>query len=101
MELGREFDAVKEPHQGITAFELWKLHKERRDIRQEYLKAWNGTAQHTRTGRPIDAIISPVAAYAAPPHGKNKCASRVRRVRRMNFIIPFQERVIHENLERG
>jgi amidase len=54
---------------GITAYQLWQLHKKKRDLRKEYLDHWESTAQATGTGRPVDAIISPVAPYAAPPHG--------------------------------
>ncbi|KAF7347635.1 Amidase domain-containing protein [Mycena venus] len=59
---------------GISAFELWKLHKIKRDLRQEYLKHWEETVSQTGTGRPVDAIISPMAPYTAPPHGMNKTA---------------------------
>lgn len=56
-----------------TAFELWQLHAERRTLQKEYLDHWNATRDLTGTGRPVDAIISPVAAYPAPPHGYNSC----------------------------
>ncbi|TCD71575.1 hypothetical protein EIP91_007322 [Steccherinum ochraceum] len=42
---------------------------------REYLTIWEDTAQGTGTGRPVDAIISPVAPYAAPPHGLNRNSS--------------------------
>lgn len=57
---------------GLSAYQLWQIQKQRRDLRQEYLDHWNATVTSTGTGRPIDAIISPCAAYAAPPHGMNK-----------------------------
>ncbi|KAH9474372.1 Acetamidase [Psilocybe cubensis] len=60
---------------GISAFQLWQIQKERRDLRQEYMDHWNATVRSTGSGRPIDAIISPCAAYAAPPHGMNKSAN--------------------------
>jgi amidase len=56
---------------GIAAYELWQIQKARRDLRQEYLAHWAKTAEVTETGRPVDAIIAPCAAYAAPPHGLN------------------------------
>lgn len=58
--------------EGVSAYELWQVQRRKRDIRQAYLNQWNQTAAVTGTGRPIDAIISPCAAYVAPPHGKNK-----------------------------
>ncbi|KAG1747892.1 general amidase [Suillus paluster] len=56
---------------GITAYQLWQVQKQRQNIRKEYLDHWEATASETGTGRPVDAIICPVAAHAAPPHGKN------------------------------
>lgn len=58
-----------------SAWELWKLHAERRTLQKEYLDHWNRTAEKTGTGRPVDAIISPVAAYPAPSHGYNSYVS--------------------------
>ncbi|KAG5645708.1 hypothetical protein DXG03_005403 [Asterophora parasitica] len=56
---------------GITAHELWQLHETKRDLRQKYLEHWLATESETGTGRPVDAIISPVAANTAAPHGEN------------------------------
>jgi amidase len=57
---------------GISAYKLWQLQKEKRDLRKEYLDYWESSFEMTGTGRPVDAIIAPVAPYAAPPHGMNK-----------------------------
>jgi len=57
---------------GRDAFALWNLQKLRRDLREAYLEHWNATVSQTGTGRPVDAIISPVAPWTAPPHGLNK-----------------------------
>ena len=57
---------------GTSAYELWQVQKRKLGLRQEYLDHWNSTVTLTGTGRPVDAIISPMAAYVAPPHGKNK-----------------------------
>ncbi|KAJ7887502.1 general amidase [Mycena olivaceomarginata] len=57
---------------GISAFELWQLHKKKRDLRQEHLNRWEETVNQTGTGRPVDAIICPMAPHTAPPHGLNK-----------------------------
>ncbi|KAG2366570.1 general amidase [Suillus spraguei] len=59
---------------GITAYKLWQVQKLRQNIRKEYLDHWNTTASETGTGRPVDAIICPVAPFAALPHGKNRYA---------------------------
>ncbi|KAI0641096.1 general amidase [Trametes meyenii] len=55
----------------LSAYELWQLHREKRELRKSHLDHWEATASKTGTGRPVDAIISPVAGYAACPHGCN------------------------------
>lgn len=57
----------------VSAYGLWQLQKRKLDLREKYLQHWNGTAKSSGTGRPVDAIISPCAPYAAPPHGLNRC----------------------------
>ena len=54
----------------ISAYQLWQLQKARTTLREEYLAAWRASAAYTGTGRPVDAIIAPVAPHAASPHGK-------------------------------
>jgi amidase len=56
----------------LSAYQLWQMHKKKRDLREEYLQHWNDTIKVTGTGRAVDAIISPVAPYTAIGHGKNK-----------------------------
>ncbi|KAH9991619.1 general amidase [Russula compacta] len=58
----------------ISAFELWQIQKRRTVLRKEYLDYWQSTKASTSTGRPVDAIISPVAPFPPPPHGKNSSA---------------------------
>ncbi|KAI0361655.1 general amidase [Trametes cingulata] len=55
---------------GISAYELWQVQKKRIALREEYLAHWRATAERTGTGRPVDAIICPVAPFPPPPHGK-------------------------------
>jgi len=55
----------------ISAFELFQVQKGRAALRKEYLDHWQGTRASTSTGRPVDAIISPVAPFPPPRHGKN------------------------------
>ncbi|THH06919.1 hypothetical protein EW145_g3745 [Phellinidium pouzarii] len=59
------------PIESLSAYELWQLQKKRTELRKAHLDLWESTASLTGTGRPVDAIISPVAPYAAIPHGKN------------------------------
>jgi amidase len=60
------------PKRHASVYDLWQIQKRKRDLRQEYLQHWEASVSMTGTGRPVDAIISPVAASAAPPHGKNR-----------------------------
>ncbi|KAG6864321.1 hypothetical protein C0991_010477 [Blastosporella zonata] len=55
----------------LSAYDLWQLHKEKRDLRKSHLDHWERTISRTGTGRPVDAIISPAVAYTAVPHGLN------------------------------
>ena len=57
-----------------TAYELWQIQKQKGNLRREYLDHWEQTKSLTHTGRPVDAIIAPVAPFAVPPHGMNKYA---------------------------
>lgn len=50
--------------------DLWKLHVERTSIMKRYLDRWNSTAQKTKNGKPIDAIIMPATPFAGSPHDK-------------------------------
>ncbi|KJA17602.1 hypothetical protein HYPSUDRAFT_46228 [Hypholoma sublateritium FD-334 SS-4] len=53
------------------AYDLWKLHDEKRALRKAHLDHWERTVRDTGTGRPVDAILSPAVAYTAVPHGLN------------------------------
>ena len=54
----------------VSVFNLWQHQKRKLALRQEYLEHWNNTVKATGTGRPVDALISPVIPYGgAPPHG--------------------------------
>lgn len=57
---------------GVSAFELFQIQTRRAVLRKEYLDYWKSTEALTSTGRPVDAIISPVAPFPPPPHGKYK-----------------------------
>jgi amidase len=43
---------------------------EKREAEKEYLEYWNSTSKLTGTDRPVDAIISPLAPFAAARPGK-------------------------------
>lgn len=58
--------------ESLTPYQVWQLQKKKAELRKAHLDVWQSTSMLTGTGRPIDAIIAPVAGSAAPPHGKNR-----------------------------
>lgn len=58
--------------EGISAYQLRQLHLEKQALREAHLAQWQETAQFTGTGRPVDAILCPVAPFVAPLHGTNE-----------------------------
>ncbi|KAF8597330.1 general amidase [Ceratobasidium sp. AG-I] len=57
---------------GLVAMSLWELrqmHKKKPELRKKYLDHWNSAVSQTKTGRPVNAIIS--LAFVILPLGKN------------------------------
>lgn len=69
------FDASKN-EKTLTTAEVQALNVRIRKYRAEYLAYWMGTAAHAEnsTGRPVDAVISPVAVVAAARKGRMRWA---------------------------
>ncbi|KAE8268990.1 hypothetical protein A4X09_0g3342 [Tilletia walkeri] len=57
----------KEP----TVYEGWQLNKTKVAYQKEFLDHWQATKGQTGTGRPIDAVLAPVAPWASCPHDMN------------------------------
>ncbi|KAF2239495.1 amidase [Viridothelium virens] len=53
------------PTEQANASEIAATNVVKRDLQKEYLERWNSTKELTSTGRPIDAILSPAAPFAA------------------------------------
>lgn len=51
--------------QVFTGGEIAANNVELRRLRKEYLDYWTGTVAHTSTGRPVDAVICPLAPWPA------------------------------------
>jgi hypothetical protein len=51
--------------QQYTASQISEINVLKRQYQKEYMEYWNSTASLTGTGRPVDAIISPLAPFAA------------------------------------
>lgn len=73
-ESNMELPKFSMPTKPLSAYELWQVQKKRIELRKVHLDLWESTVTLTGTGRPVDAIISPVAGYTAVPHGKNTSA---------------------------
>ncbi|CAO2658374.1 Nn.00g060970.m01.CDS01 [Neocucurbitaria sp. VM-36] len=54
----------------FTASEIAATNVELRGLKKAYLDYWNSTAERTSTGRPVDAVISPLAPWPAARPGK-------------------------------
>lgn len=52
----------------LSTYEYWQLCLRRKLFITQQLNAWEGTAESTGTGRPIDALIAPVAPYTSFTH---------------------------------
>ena len=48
-----------------TASQISAINVLKRQYQKEYMEYWNETASYTGTGRPVDAVISPLAPFAA------------------------------------
>lgn len=59
----------KEPVAEATATHIAQTNLEHRKWKKEYMDAWNSTASATGTGKPMDAIIAPLAPYPAARPG--------------------------------
>ncbi|OAP56028.1 amidase [Fonsecaea erecta] len=55
----------KQPGTPKTIDQVWDLNLKLRQYQQEYMDYWNSTAELTGTGRPVDAVLTPVAPFAA------------------------------------
>jgi amidase len=48
--------------------DVWKLQLEKTAYEKKVLETWNNTAKRTKSGKPMDAFISPIAPFAAVMH---------------------------------
>ncbi|KAK6581305.1 hypothetical protein PZA11_005996 [Diplocarpon coronariae] len=56
------YGSLKEQY---TASQICAVNVSKRQYQKRYMDYWNSTASLTGTGRPVDAVISPVAPFAA------------------------------------
>ena len=55
----------KAPKEQMNASEIASTNVAKREYQKEYMEYWNSTVDLTATGRPVDALIMPVAPFAA------------------------------------
>ncbi|PCH43375.1 general amidase [Wolfiporia cocos MD-104 SS10] len=79
-------ETIRPEETGISAYQLWQIQRERAELRKEYLDHWQKTVEITGTGRPVDAIISPGAPFAAPPHGKNGYTNYTKVLNALDYV---------------
>jgi len=48
--------------------DVWQIQLEKTAYQKKMLEVWNQTAKRTKSGRPMDAFISPLAPFAAVSH---------------------------------
>lgn len=53
------------PREEMTASKIAATNVAKREAQKEYMEYWNSTADKTKSGRPVDALIAPVAPFAA------------------------------------
>lgn len=53
------------PIEQAKATDIAAVNIAKREVQKEYMEFWNSTAAFTTTGRPVDAVISPVAPWPA------------------------------------
>ena len=56
----------------FSVAEIFRLNVAREGLRERVLHHWNATAARTASGRPVDAVLSPVAPTLAPPHDSTR-----------------------------
>jgi len=56
----------------FSGSEIAATNVEMRRLKKEYMDYWNSTAEQTGTGRPVDAVISPLAPFPAARREKYK-----------------------------
>ncbi|KAF8683449.1 Amidase, partial [Rhizoctonia solani] len=57
-----------------TLAQSWAANVQRDQFRARALKHWNDTALQSKSGRPVDAILCPVAPTLAPPYDTTRWA---------------------------
>ncbi|MCJ1402542.1 Acetamidase [Xylographa trunciseda] len=49
----------------MNASQIAATNVSKREFQKEYMEYWNSTTEHTGTGRPVDAVLAPLAPFTA------------------------------------
>lgn len=85
-----------------TATEIMENHREKREAEKIYMEYWNSTAELTGTGKPVDAIISPLAPFAAARPGKYSyyhCSTFVNVLDYTSVVVPVTK--VDKNVDKA
>jgi amidase len=52
-------------HEPLNATQIAAINVQKREYQKLYMDYWNSTAAQTKTGRPVDAVICPLAPFTA------------------------------------
>jgi amidase len=63
-------DSVQNGMTGQTARDLWPYHMERTAWQKRLLEIWTETANRTKSGQPVDALLCPVHPTVSAKHGQ-------------------------------
>lgn len=61
-QISSAYGTLKEEY---TASQICAVNVQKRQYQKAYMEYWNSTASLTGTGRPVDAVISPLAPFAS------------------------------------
>ena len=58
---------VGRPEDELTVYQNWQVNAQRRDFALRYAEKWNRSVTMTKTGRPVDGLLSPIHALPCYP----------------------------------
>lgn len=70
--MAKQVSLYQQEMKEFTASEIAETNVQMRQLKKEYMEYWNSTAKTTSTGRPVDAVISPLAPWPAARREKYK-----------------------------
>lgn len=63
--MAKQVEFFKSVSKEFSASEIAATNVKLRKLKKEYMEYWNSTVENTSTGRPVDALLSPLASFPA------------------------------------